>query len=153
MPFVAPAAAPAETAAALQAILADLIALSLQAKQAHWNVRGPLFRPLHEQFDELAAAYRDWADEVAERALALDAAADGRATTVAASAAVEELPAGRIPDREAVGLFLARIESAAARFRDRLPRLGEIDPVTQDTVIDIVRGLEKQAWMLRAQLA
>jgi starvation-inducible DNA-binding protein len=34
-----------------------------------------------------------------------------------------------------------------------MDRLGEIDLVTQDVLIDVVRKLEEQQWMLRAQLA
>ena len=41
------------TADALQATLVELIDLSLQAKQAHWNVVGPAFKPVHEFLDEL----------------------------------------------------------------------------------------------------
>ena len=33
----------------LQAMLVELIDLALLGKQLHWNVTGPLFRPLHEQ--------------------------------------------------------------------------------------------------------
>jgi hypothetical protein len=34
--------------------LADALDLGLQAKQAHWNVKGPHFIGLHELFDKLA---------------------------------------------------------------------------------------------------
>ncbi len=34
--------------------LADAIDLGLQAKQAHWNVKGPHFVGLHELFDKAA---------------------------------------------------------------------------------------------------
>lgn len=56
-------------------------------------------------------------------------------------------------DREAVLLFLARLEGTIQRMRDGLCALGERDPVTQDLAIGILEGLEKQAWMLRVQRA
>ncbi len=37
----------------LNAGLADSWHLAIQAKQAHWNVKGPHFLPLHELFDKL----------------------------------------------------------------------------------------------------
>ena len=38
----------------LTARLVDAIDLSMQAKQAHWNVKGPNFIALHELFDKVA---------------------------------------------------------------------------------------------------
>ncbi len=40
---------------ALQRLLPPLVALMLNAKQAHWNVAGPAFLPLHDFTDMLAA--------------------------------------------------------------------------------------------------
>src|SRR2546426_964962 len=37
--------------------LADAIDLQTQAKQAHWNVKGPQFIALHKLFDELRALH------------------------------------------------------------------------------------------------
>jgi starvation-inducible DNA-binding protein len=141
---------PTRVAEVLQATLVDLIALSLQAKQAHWNVAGPAFRSLHELFDEMTGSLREWYDDVAERLVALRTPADGRPSTVSEAGRVDELPEGQIPDREAVRLILNRVEALAGRIRAELARLGELDPVTQDMLIGIVQGLEKQAWMLRA---
>jgi len=62
----------------LQATLTLLIDLSLLGKQAHWNVVGPHFRPLHLHLDEMVDAWREAADAVAERAVALGCAPDGR---------------------------------------------------------------------------
>lgn len=140
-----------KVAAELQTILADLIALSLQDKQAHWNVRGPQFGPLHELFDRMSDAHRGWYDDVAERARALGAPADGRLKTVAAATNVKDLPAGEMSDRDAVADLLERVEGLIGRIRTILDVLGEWDPVTQDLVIGVVRGLEAQAWILRSQ--
>ena len=51
--------------------LADAIDLHLQAKQAHWNIKGPNFVGLHELFDRIAAQADEYADLIAERAVAL----------------------------------------------------------------------------------
>jgi starvation-inducible DNA-binding protein len=71
------------SATELQAVLVDLIDLSLQGKQAHWNVVGPQFRALHLELDDVVESARNWADDVAERLRALGVAADGRPSVVA----------------------------------------------------------------------
>ena len=55
----------------LQDTLVELIDLSLLGKQLHWSVVGPNFRPLHEHLDELVDSWREMADTVAERAVAI----------------------------------------------------------------------------------
>ena len=45
---------------------------------------GPLFRPLHQQLDELVDSWRELADTVAERAVAIGFCPDGQSATVAA---------------------------------------------------------------------
>src|SRR5713101_7727956 len=89
-----------EAAADLQHTLVDDVNLSLQAKQLHWNVSGPLFKPLHELLDDFTAEYREWSDTVAERLAAIQVPPDGRLETVGRDSLVEPLPAGRIADRD-----------------------------------------------------
>jgi starvation-inducible DNA-binding protein len=62
----------------LQSTMQELVDLSLIGKQLHWAVVGHAFRPVHEQLDELVASWRDLADVVAERAVALGYVPDGR---------------------------------------------------------------------------
>jgi DNA-binding ferritin-like protein len=38
----------------LQAMLVDLLDLTLIGKHAHWNVEGPHFRSVHRELDELS---------------------------------------------------------------------------------------------------
>jgi starvation-inducible DNA-binding protein len=140
----------AEHAAALQDTLVELIDLSLQAKQAHWNVVGPSFRPLHELLDEFTDQYRDWYDTVAERLTAIGIAPDGRSATVSAGTPLGQLPEGQLEDRAVFGYFDERVTTVASRVRDRMTILGEHDLASQDVMIEILRGLEKQRWMLRA---
>src|SRR5882672_7034854 len=63
--------------------LADAVDLGAQAKQAHWNVKGPNFIALHELFDSVAEHVEDHIDTLAERITALGGIAHG---TVAAAA-------------------------------------------------------------------
>ncbi|MCI0534215.1 MAG: hypothetical protein L0Z50_03200 [Verrucomicrobiales bacterium] len=51
--------------------LADLLDLGMQAKQAHWNLKGPHFIGLHELFDKVAEELEEFADDMAERAVEL----------------------------------------------------------------------------------
>ncbi|HZU17463.1 MAG TPA: DNA starvation/stationary phase protection protein [Candidatus Dormibacteraeota bacterium] len=134
----------------LQELLVELIDLSLQAKQAHWNVIGGRFRALHEQTDELAAAARGWSDLVAERLLALGVAADGRAATVARDSRLSPFPEGRVEDGRVVELMGERLLETVQSARRRLGALGERDLVSQDLVAEIIAGLEKHLWMLQA---
>ena len=48
--------------AILNELLADAIDLHLQAKQAHWNIKGPNFVGLHELFDRVAAQAGEYSD-------------------------------------------------------------------------------------------
>ena len=91
----------------LQVALTVLTDLSLLGKQAHWNVVGPLFRPLHLQLDEMIDAWRAAADAVAERAVALGHSPDGRAATVAAADLLHGVVAGLEEN-----LWMIRVQAA-----------------------------------------
>lgn len=141
-----------EIASALQEALVDLVALSLHGKQAHWHVTGRHFVPVHQELDAIVTDARDWADLVAERAVTLGVPVDGRPDTVARTATVEAFPEGFVDDDKVVAVVAGQVEGVVARMRARVRDLGERDLVTQDVVIEVLRGLEKHLWMLQAQL-
>jgi starvation-inducible DNA-binding protein len=136
----------------LEATLHDLVSLSLIGKQLHWAVVGPLFQPLHLQLDELVDSWRDLSDTVAERAVALGQVPDGQAQAVATGSEIGPVARTSIEDHTVVWELTHRIAMVSERARTRMDRLGEIDAVSQDVLIDVVRRLEEQQWMLRAQL-
>jgi starvation-inducible DNA-binding protein len=51
-----------------------------------------------------------------------------------------------------VNELLRRVAEVSERTRTRAERLAELDLVSQDVLIDVLRALEQQQWMLRAQL-
>jgi|SRR5207302_9876423 len=139
-----------EVGRCLQESLTELIALSLMGKQFHWNVVGPLFKPLHLQLDELVDAWRDLSDTVAERAVAIGFPVDGRAAAVVASG-LDPVDDGLIDDRIVVRELARRVAEVAERIRARMNRLSDLDLASQDVLIEVVRSLEMQLWMIRAQ--
>jgi starvation-inducible DNA-binding protein len=142
----------AEVGHELQATLVELVDLSLIGKQLHWNIFGRPFKPLHEHLDELVDSWRDLSDTVAERAVALGFAPDGLAGTVSASSGIAPVDAGSLDTDSATHQLAERLADVGERIRSRMDRLGEIDLASQDVLIEVVRELEKQLWMLRASL-
>jgi starvation-inducible DNA-binding protein len=136
----------------LQATLVELVDLSLLGKQLHWNIFGRPFKPLHEQLDQLVDSWRELSDVVAERAVALGIVPDGRAATVGAGSSIAAVDSAALETDTAILELVVRLAGVAERMRARMERLGEIDLPSQDVLIDVVRELEKQLWMLRVSL-
>ncbi len=106
-----------ETGLQLQATLVELVDLSLLGKQLHWNVVGPLFRPLHLHLDELIDSWRELSDTVAERAVAIGFPPDAQARTVASDSPLEPVAPGAIEDHVVVETLTRRLAQAAERIR------------------------------------
>jgi starvation-inducible DNA-binding protein len=132
-------------------VLHDLVALALTGKQLHWMAVGPLSHSLHLQLDELVESWRTLADTVAERAVALGHPVSGQAAAVAAGSALTPVAAAPIEDRVVIHEVTRRVAAVAERVRARLQPIGEVDLVSQEVLIDLVRALEKQQWLLRVQ--
>lgn len=135
----------------LRDTLHELVDLSLIGKQLHWAVVGPHFRSLHLQLDEMVDSWHELADTVAERAVALGYVPDGQARAVAAGSKLTPVKQGSIEDHAVVWELAHRITEASEHARTRMDRLGEIDLASQDVLVEVVRKLEEQQWMIRAQ--
>ena len=139
--------------AELQMVLVTLIDLSLTGKHAHWNVVGPHFRSLHLQLDEMIDAWREAADSVGERAVALGHPADGRVATVSARTELPALDAGPQQDSGVIASLTGILTDAIGNIRERMDRLEDVDTVTADLLHGVVATLEEQLWMIRVQAA
>ncbi|MDF3292308.1 MULTISPECIES: Dps family protein [Streptomyces] len=138
---------------ALQGALVDLVDLSLVAKQVHWNIVGPRFRPVHLQLDEVVSTARTYSDTVAERAATIGVPPDGRAETVAKTSAIATMKDGWINDKDAVDTMIAALASVITRMRERIKATEEPDLVTQDIFLGLTAALEKHYWMFQAENA
>jgi starvation-inducible DNA-binding protein len=133
--------------------LADAIDLHLQAKQAHWNIKGPNFVGLHELFDRIAAQARDYADEIAERAVALGAVARGTLQAVSGQSQLREYPLEVREWRDHVRAMqdaLATFGRGARRAIEDATALNDAD--SADLFTEISRGVDKSLWMVEAHV-
>jgi starvation-inducible DNA-binding protein len=135
----------------LQKVLVDLIELSLQGKQAHWNVVGRNFRDTHLQLDEIIEAARDFADTVAERMRSLHSLPDGRSDVVAQTTTLPEFPQGEIATEEIVDLMTERLDDVAATCRDVHDAVDEEDPTSADILHAVLERVEQLSWMVSAE--
>jgi starvation-inducible DNA-binding protein len=133
--------------------LADALDLSLQAKQAHWNVKGPNFIALHELFDKVNEAVEDYVDEIAERAVQLGGVALGTARMAAHGSKLPEYPVEAVDGRshvEALSTVLAAFGKNARAAIDEATGLGDAD--TADLFTEVSRGIDQWLWFVEAHL-
>ena len=133
--------------------LADLIDLGLQAKQAHWNVKGPTFIALHELFDSVAEEIEVFVDDVAERVVALGGIAEGTIGIVGKRTKLAAYPPNITSGRdhvEALSTALATVGKAVRAAIDRATELGDAD--TADLFTGISRDIDKKLWFVEAHL-
>jgi starvation-inducible DNA-binding protein len=133
--------------------LADTIDLALQAKQAHWNVKGSSFIALHELFDKVAEAARASADEIAERATALAGTAEGTVQVLSQRSRLAPYPLDIYRGRDHVARLadaIATVGKSARSAIDESSQLGDQD--TADLFTAISRELDKLLWFVEAHI-
>ena len=133
----------------LQATVVELLELFHDSKQSHWNLRGPLYLPIHEKLQDNADDYRKYADLMAERILQVGNPVDGRTSVVAATANLGEFPGGYLSDKQVLILMTERITTVAKRVRQRIEHLSKVDEVTSNKLQDLSYELDKHVWQFR----
>jgi starvation-inducible DNA-binding protein len=148
---------PQDTRAAMVKLLnerlADAIDLQLQAKQAHWNVRGPYFISLHELFDKVSEEASGFIDEIAERASALGGVAEGTLQAVAPRTTLSPYSLTISDGRDHVDALSRTLAAFGKQVRaaiDKADSAGDAD--TADLFTQISREVDKQLWFVEAHL-
>jgi starvation-inducible DNA-binding protein len=136
----------------LQLTVAELIALSLAAKQLQWTVYGPEFLGVHGQLGRLVDEWQKLQDALAGRSAAVGIAFDGTPATVIELADLRPIDPGFTEAASAVERVCADLWEIALRVRRRIERLHVLDPISEHVLADVGRKLEEQLWMLRSQL-
>lgn len=137
--------------ALLNQSLAETIDLKLQAKQAHWNVKGTNFIALHNLFDALATEIETYADMLAERVVQLGGIAQGTLQGVHAASTLPAYPDTILQGALHINALVAALKiyvSKTNQLIDTADKQG--DAVTADLLTEVARGLDKQRWFVEA---
>src|SRR6185369_5325045 len=121
--------------------LADVLDLGLQAKQAHWNVKGSHFIGLHELFDKVAEEVEGFTDDIAERAVELGGVALGTVQVISKQSKLASYPLDLVSGKEhvtALSAALAKFGASARAAIDAAGKLGDAD--TADLFTEVSRG-------------
>lgn len=139
------------TAESLNQRLADAIDLQLQAKHAHWNVKGPSFVGLHQLFDRVAAEASGHADLIAERVVQLGAVAEGAVQVVAERSELSPYPLRIDSGVDHVRALAGALAAFAAKMRCSIVEAEKaVDPVSVDILTEVSRDIEKLLWLVEA---
>lgn len=131
--------------------LADAVDLQLQAKQAHWNVKGPAFFSLHELFDKVSEMVAEHVDLIAERIVQLGGVAEGTVDIVAGRSELDDYPLNIADGQAHVDALATSLAAFGRRVRlaiDTTAELGDAD--TADIFTEVSRGIDKLLWLVEA---
>jgi starvation-inducible DNA-binding protein len=137
-------------AESLSQILAATYRLTIKSHIYHWNVVGPLFKPLHELTEEHYGKLFAAVDIIAERIRALGHLAPATLGE-AADFAPKSGDVGKLTALAMVEDLISDHETAVKAMRKAAEDADEAgDVVTADMLTDRLAFHEKALWMLRA---
>lgn len=133
--------------------IADFIEFRAQLRQAHWNIKDPLFYFLHQMFDDLADQVDDITDTIAERSTSLGCLIHGTSKMVADRTTLKELD---IEIRCANGLLTQLVNNCAKLAEDILNDSKKIavigDSVSSEVLSGATAEIDKILWFLESHL-
>lgn len=129
-----------------------LIDLALTLKHVHWNVVGPNFIAVHEMLDPQVDSVRAMVDATAERIATLGGEPVGTPAAVADRRGWTDYSLKRALATEHLAALDVVYDGVNGDHRKAIARLGEIDPVSEDLLIEHSRELELFQWFVRAHL-
>ncbi len=134
----------------LQVRLHALNDLHLTLKHAHWNVVGPDFISVHEMLDPQVNEVRAWADLVAERIATMGASPKGTPGSIVTGRTWEDYAINRGSTLAHISALNDVYTGVIQDFRNAIAETGKADPMTEDILVEITRGLELFQWFLRS---
>ncbi len=136
----------------LQLRLHALNDLHLTLKHIHWNVVGPHFIAVHEMLDPQVDEVRSMTDDLAERISTLGGEPKGTPGALVDERTWNDYSIGRAEAIEHLGALDLVYTGVIKDHREAMTATETSDPVTQDMLIEQLRGLELFQWFVRAHL-
>lgn len=136
----------------LSEVLADSYVLYLKTQNYHWNITGPHFLPLHDQFEEQYRELAEAIDEIAERIRILGFRAPGTLKEFGDLASIKE-KTDKPDAMEMVKRLAEDNEAAHKTIRSTFEISDEAgDEGTADMLVARMQVHAKTAWILRSHL-
>ncbi|MGL5018746.1 MAG: DNA starvation/stationary phase protection protein Dps [Luteolibacter sp.] len=140
-----------EIAELLQARLADSIDLMMQAKQAHWNLKGPHFFSLHGVFDKVFTDTVGYVDLIAERIVQLGGVAQGTIRAAVGASGMPEYPLNITSGHKHVAELAHALAFYGETIRKAIVLATELgDAGTADIFTQVSRGTDINLWFVEA---
>jgi starvation-inducible DNA-binding protein len=137
----------------LQGHLSNSLDFKSQAKQAHWNIKGPDFIALHELFDKIATDADDYVDLIAERIVQLGGTAEGTLRVAAKRSQLPEYPLNLTTGEKHVAALAHALAYYGETVRNAINQTDELgDKDAADIFTEISRGVDKYLWFVEAHL-
>ena len=138
---------------ALNRVLADTAILRTQAEFAHWNAKGPAFYGLHELFKDIAEAFEDQADLIAERITAVGGTALGATAQAVALRRVPPMPTNLVDGMDYVRTLANHLATHDAHLHEAIRTVQGYDDIdTVDLLNEVSREVSEYLWFLEAHL-
>lgn len=141
-----------KVADALQSRLHALNDLHLTLKHAHWNVVGRDFISVHEMLDPQIDLVRVMVDEIAERMATMGVSPNGLPGALVNTRTWQDYPLGRALTTEHLGALDHVYTGVISSHRETIAAVGELDPITEDMLINQTSQLELFQWFMRSHL-
>ncbi len=137
----------------LQGHLSNSLDLSSQAKQSHWNVKGPDFISLHELFDKIAESSEGYIDLIAERIVQLGGTAEGTLRAASKRTDLPDYPLNISSGHEHINALSQSLACYGEGIRKAIPLANEIkDSDTADLLTQVSRDVDKYLWFVEAHI-
>jgi starvation-inducible DNA-binding protein len=135
----------------LNSNLANLIDLSMDSKQCHWNLQGTGFIGVHQLLDDTYERLTEAYDTVAERIVILGGKANGISKRVVEDSVLETYPTDITEVDQHVRELTNRYKTIAEELRKAIDSAGEAgDEDTADLFTEVSRIIDKDAWFIGA---